>query len=77
MCKHGTDIIVRVKVPADLSATGKEKWRDFGIDACIAPIVRALQHGGIDMRGSCCGHGETTGRIDLADGRIIRIEAAP
>lgn len=73
MCKHGTDTLVRVKVPADLSSTGEEKWREFGIDSCIAPIVKALQEGGIDMRGSCCGHGDATGRIDLADGRTLVI----
>lgn len=76
MCKHGTDIMVRVKVPADLSSTGAEKWREFGIDACIAPIVKALQEGGIDMRGSCCGHGNAAGRIDLADGRVLHITTA-
>ncbi|MCK4760213.1 MAG: hypothetical protein KAT69_09185 [Candidatus Aminicenantes bacterium] len=43
------------------------------IDKCIAPIVEALQKGGIDMRGSCCGHGKGPGRIDLQDGRTIQI----
>lgn len=73
MCKWGTDTQVRVKVAAHLSSTGEEKWRDFGIDSCIAPIVKALQEGGIDMLGSCCGHGKTTGWIDLADGRRLEI----
>jgi hypothetical protein len=73
MCAHGTDVLVLVKVPADLSHTGVEQWREFGIDACIAPIVAALQAGGIDMRASCCGHGAGPGRIDLADGRVLRI----
>lgn len=73
MCKHGTDVLVRVKVAAHLSSTGEEKWREFGIDACIAPIVKALQDGGIDMLASCCGHGKADGRIDLADGRVLTI----
>jgi hypothetical protein len=76
MCAHGTDVLVRVRVPADLSSTGEAKWRDIGVDACIAPLVRALQEGGIDMRASCCGHGAGLGRIDLADGRTLLIEAS-
>lgn len=31
MCAHGTDVSVRVKIPADLSSTGEEKWRDMGV----------------------------------------------
>lgn len=73
MCEHGTNCLVLVKVPADLSATGTEKWRAFGIDSCIATLVKALQEGGIDMRASCCGHGKGPGRIDLADGRHLLI----
>jgi hypothetical protein len=70
MCEHGDETLVRVKIPADLSCTGAEKWKTVGIDQCIAPIVRALQSAGIDMRGSCCGHGED-GEILLADGRRL------
>ncbi len=69
MCE--TTVPVRVKVPADLSHTGEPLWRDYGIDACIAPLVIALQAGGIDMRGSCCGHGKRDGEILLADGRVL------
>jgi hypothetical protein len=73
MCEHGTDVIVSVKIPADLSCEGQEKWKNVGIDACIAPLVAALQAGGIDMRGSCCGHGIGSGYIDLQDGRVLLI----
>lgn len=76
MCAHGTDVLVMVKIPADLSESGREKWRWMGIDECIAPIVRALQEGGIDMRASCCGHGIAGGSIHLADGRILLIVPA-
>lgn len=76
MCEWGTDEQVRVKIPADLSHTQEERWREMGIDRCIAPIVKALQEGGIDMLASCCGHGKGPGRIDLADGRVLRIEAS-
>jgi hypothetical protein len=73
MCKWGTVKLVRVKVPAELSHTGKDRWAEKGIDACIADIVTALQTAGIDMIGSCCGHGKRPGEILLRDGRILRI----
>lgn len=46
---------------------------DFGIDACIASLVKAIQEGGIDMLGSCCGHGKREGHIWLADGRGLLV----
>lgn len=73
MCKYGDTKKVRVKIPADLSLTGKEKWRYVDIDSCIADIVEALQKAGIDMRGSCCGHGKRIGDITLQDGRVLLI----
>lgn len=73
MCKWGVHEKVRVKIPADLSSTGKEKWKDVGVDKCIAPLVKALQESGIDMRGSCCGHGNAPSEISLQDGRMIII----
>jgi len=65
---------VLVKIPADLSCTGFTRFKYENIDACIAPIVQALQQAGIDMRGSCCGHGKTDGNIHLQDGRILIIK---
>jgi len=73
MCEWDDTIPVMVKVPADLSCTGSEEWKLVEIDRCIAPIVKALQEGGIDMRGSCCGHGKDRGNIRLQDGRILVI----
>jgi len=73
MCEWGNTERVRVLIPADLACDGAEKWKDAEIDACIAPLVRALQQGGINMRGSCCGHGKVLGHIDLADGRGLVI----
>ena len=70
------DELVRVTVPADLSSTGFEREREFGIDACMAPIVAALQAAGMKMRGSCCGHGQRDGEILLADGRTLVITGA-
>ena len=73
MCEWGTDVEVRVKIPADLSYTGEDRWAVKPVDACIAPIVEALQQAGINMRGCCCGHGEYNGSILLADGRCLII----
>lgn len=62
-----------VKVPADLSSSGKAYWKLAPIDACIVDIVEALQAGGIDMRASCCGHNEGPGEILLQDGRRLLV----
>jgi hypothetical protein len=67
MCKWGTVVPVRVRIAPKLSSTGKEKWKVMGIDARIAPIVKALQRGGIDMLSSCCGHDKGPGEIILRD----------
>ena len=74
MCKWGDTVSVCVKIPEDLSHTGKSYWKAVKIDRCIAPIVKALQKGGIDMRASCCGHEKTDGRIELQDGRVLMIK---
>ena len=71
MCEHGTDIEVNVKITARRSHTGEAYFRDMPVDSCLAPIVQALQQGGIDMDGSCCGHGKLEGSIILADGRWL------
>ena len=73
MCKWGTHEKVRVKIPADLNYVGKERWKDVGIDKCIASLVKALQMSGIDMCGSCCGHGKRLGVIHLQDERALVI----
>lgn len=44
-----------------------------GIDACIAPLIQALNDGGIPTVASCCGHGHRPGRISLKDGRELFI----
>ena len=75
MCDDRESVKVYVRIPADLSCDGKEKRKYAKIDRCIAPIVEALQRGGIDMRGSCCGHGKRRGRITLQDGRTLLVEA--
>ena len=76
MCERDTWELVRVWIPADLSCTGSAHWEDEKIDTCIAPLVRALQEGGINMRWSCCGHGRDFGHICLQDGRMLIITNA-
>ncbi len=56
MCKWGDTTPVRVKIAADLSHTGKERWAYKEIDRCLAPLVAELQAAGVNMRASCCGH---------------------
>ena len=74
MCEWGEYEKVWVKIPADLSSQGRIHMSLKKIDRCIAPIVNALQNGGIDMRSSYCGHGKTDGEIELQDGRILIIK---
>lgn len=74
MCAHGDTLPVLVVIPADLSHTGVERVAEKPIDACIAPLVAALQSGGINMRSSCCGHGRGPGEILLQDGRRLVVE---
>lgn len=76
MCKWGTDELVEVTIPADLSHTGKAHKKLVGIDECIASIVKALEKGGVMMRASCCGHGKTDGKILLQDGRELIIQGS-
>lgn len=77
MCKWGTEEELILLTPARLSHTGVPMVRPWKIDACIAPIVKALNEGGVLTVQSCCGHGRGPGRIDLADGRVLEIHAAP
>lgn len=73
MCEWGDVVRVSVQIPAQLSYTGKARQADKPIDACIAPIVRALNEAGIRTVASCCGHGKGPGNIALADGRELVI----
>lgn len=74
MCKWGNYKNVLVKIPASLSYNGLERWDYKPIDSCIADIVEALNTGGIYTIACCCGHGKGNGRIDLYDGRVLRID---
>ena len=43
------------------------------IDRCIHQIVAALNAGGVWTTGSCCGHRQQFGFIELGDGRWLTI----
>jgi len=73
VCVWGQTEEVCVLILEDLSCSGRRHWKHAKIDKCVAPIVKALQDAGIDMRGSCCGHGKVDGHIELADGRLLII----
>ena len=56
MCKHGETIAMEIDgAPRD-------------IDACIAPLVRALNASGLTTVASCCGHGHRPGSIAITGG---------
>lgn len=76
MCDHGDTVPVPVVIPAHLSATGQARLAVKPADRCIAPIVEALNAGGVLTAGSCCGHGRAAGEIPLQDGRWL-IVAGP
>lgn len=73
MCKWGTETLLLVPIPAELSYNGEFHWDVKGIDSCIADIVQALNDAGIYTANCCCGHGETHGSIILHDGRVLVI----
>lgn len=65
--------VVNVRIPADLSHTKKAFWKKVAIDHCIADLVAALQREGINMRGSCCGHGKGPGEIHFQNGTVLLV----
>ena len=71
MCNWGTDVELNVPIPAGLSHTGEPRWALKKVDACIAPIIAALNDAGIYTASSCCGHGKGNGEILLHDGRRL------
>ena len=67
-CLDGAEVTVRVA--ATHSHTGAERDKIVAIDSCVADLVEALYP---LAASSCCGHGQTEGRILLYDGRVLRI----
>lgn len=74
MCEHGDTVDVAVWIAAGLSHSGRRERKVKPIDRCLAPLVAALDAGGVDMLGSCCGHGSRPGEILLVDGRTLTIK---
>lgn len=46
---------------------------EAGIDACLVPIIDALNAARIPTVASCCGHGRRPGNIMLKDGRELMV----
>ncbi|MCE5270784.1 hypothetical protein LLH00_05820 [bacterium] len=67
MCKQGEVVVVMLAHTTSRGTTHVE------VDACIAPLVRALNEGNIQTVASCCGHGRIPGNIALEDGRELMI----
>jgi hypothetical protein len=73
MCEWGNEEKLLVPMPAELSHTGQFRWAIKGVDACIAPLVQALNEAGVYTANCCCGHGKAPGWIALHDGRHLLI----
>lgn len=71
MCNHpNREAAMVVLYPGTPERQGRDGvW----CDPCLAPIVQALNAGGIRTVASCCGHHARIGSIALADGRTIHI----
>ena len=69
-------VMLTVWVPAELSHTGEGREEQKPIDPCIAPIVKALNEGGVITVSSCCGHGVEDGTIALLDGRELIVRGS-
>jgi hypothetical protein len=66
MCEHGIEATqIRLFEPRSDGRT------HASVDPCIAPLVQALNCGGLQTIGSCCGHGQRPGIINLVDGREL------
>lgn len=71
MCDHKEREAAMTTVAVD--AAGKPTvW----CDPCLAPLVKALNDGGISTVASCCGHGTHVGSVALSDGRWIVVMTA-
>lgn len=67
MCKWGTRELVKLHKPDYKGHPVAD------VDACIAPIVQALNDAGIETAACCCGHNKGFGNIALKDGRELII----
>ena len=69
MCDEHSSVLVEIPTASERGEHGRQR----GIDGCIAPLIDALNQGGVATVASCCGHNKRPGSIVLADGRELRI----
>ena len=67
MCKWGTSL------PAKVLRLGCDGYEVVEVDACIRPLVEALNAGGFRTIACCCGHGKGEGSILLANSQELVI----
>lgn len=71
MCDQHSTVLVEIPGASEREHLGTKRY----IDACISPLVNALNWGGFPTVSSCCGHGNRPGVVALADGRWLVIAA--
>jgi hypothetical protein len=73
MCDHSLDVGGREAAMVVLDPGTPERQGREGVwcDPCLAPLVKALNDGGLKTIASCCGHGTHVGSVALADGRWL------
>ena len=65
MCEVGDTMMVMIPAP--------DGRTEVSVDRCIAPLVQALNDGGVKTVSCCCGHSKHPGYIWLDDGRVLVI----
>lgn len=63
--------LLSVCIPVHLSYKKQQYWGIKEVDACLAPVVNALNKLGCLTASCCCGHGVSKGSIILHDGVVI------
>jgi hypothetical protein len=69
MCDDHSGVLIEIPTASFRGEGGHRR----AIDACLAPLVQALNQAGFGTVASCCGHGKHRGTIALADGRELFI----
>lgn len=69
MCDKHSNVLVDIPTASERGKHGRKR----GIDECIAPLIDALNRGGIATVASCCGHNTRAGSVVLTDGRELLI----
>lgn len=72
MCRWGTDASIRLNRPRPVSGR-----TEILVDACIAPLIQALNDAGVHTVGCCCGHGKAPGEVLIEQGGLRVILTLP